>query len=204
MWLLVFLAAQRFRKSSDSAGGGGLPGPGGSKVPPGIPTPDRNGAGSRTGRPRMSVTHSQPGSRSTSPTSLSSYATYFSGQTVRVHRRYHFPPSLQNLICLHPTLYIVKVRSIQAQFTAMIWEKSSSSSSCGRLNLSFDLKLTSDHCAKCVTVIWCDLKIKAKVQVHAWTLIWTFFSDHRNELILIWTLRTLYNSVCNALLCIPV
>ena len=77
----------------------------------------------------------------------------------------------------------------------MIWEKSSDQSSCLNLNLTFYLKLTSDHCAKCVTVIWCDLKIKAKVQVQAWTLIWTFFSDHRNELILIWTLWTIYNSV---------
>ena len=33
-------------------------------------------------------------------------------------------------------------------------------------------------------VIWCELKINAQVQVLAWTLIWTFFSDHRNELIL--------------------
>ena len=81
------------------------------------------------------------------------------------------------------------------QFIAMIWEKSSDQSSCLNLNLTFYLKLTSDHCAKCVTVIWCDLKIKAKVQVQAWTLIWTFFSDHRNELILIWTLWTIYNSV---------
>ena len=80
------------------------------------------------------------------------------------------------------------------QFIAMIWEKSSDQSSCLNLNLTFYLKLTSDHCAKCVTVIWCDLKIKAKVQVQAWTLIWTFFSDHRNELILIWTLWTIYNS----------
>ena len=46
------------------------------------------------------------------------------------------------------------------QFIAMIWEKSSDQSSCLNLNLTFYLKLTSDHCAKCVTVIWCDLKIK--------------------------------------------
>ena len=85
------------------------------------------------------------------------------------------------------------------QFIAMIWEKSSDQSSCLNLNLTFYLKLTSDHCAKCVTVIWCDLKIKAKVQVQAWTLIWTFFSDHRNELILIWTLWTIYNSDVKAL-----
>ena len=35
-----------------------------------------------------------------------------------------------------------------------------------------------------LSVIWCELKIKAQVQVPAWTLIGTFFSDHRNELIL--------------------
>lgn len=78
----VGLTPQRFRKSSDSGGGGVLAG----KIPPGIPTPDRNG-GARTGRPRMTVTHSQPGSRSTSPTSLSSYATYFSGQTKNSPRK---------------------------------------------------------------------------------------------------------------------
>ena len=33
----------------------------------------------------------------------------------------------------------------------------------------------------------CELK-------KAWTLNWTFFSDHPNELILIWTLGTMYNS----------
>ena len=27
-------------------------------------------------------------------------------------------------------------------------------------------------------VIWCELKIKAQVQVQAWTLIWTFFKAH--------------------------
>ena len=27
-------------------------------------------------------------------------------------------------------------------------------------------------------MIWCELKIKAQVQVQAWTLIWTFFKAH--------------------------
>ena len=57
----------RPRKSSDGKMGGIIPSP---------MTPNnaiRNG-----GRSRSSITHSQPGSRSTSPTSLSSYATYFS------------------------------------------------------------------------------------------------------------------------------
>ena len=57
----------RPRKSSEGKMGGVIPSPA---------TPNnaiRNG-----GRSRSSITHSQPGSRSTSPTSLSSYATYFS------------------------------------------------------------------------------------------------------------------------------
>ena len=49
-------------------------------------------------------------------------------------------------------------------------------------------------CCALSTVSLCELKIKAQVQVLAWTLISTFFSDHRNELILIWTLWNIYNS----------
>ena len=74
------------------------------------------------------------------------------------------------------------------------FKKSSDQSSCLNLNLSFDLKLTSDHWCAFSTVSLCELKITAQVQVQAWTLIWTFFSDHRHELIFIWTLWTIYIS----------
>ena len=43
-------------------------------------------------------------------------------------------------------------------------------------------------------VIWCELKINAQVQVLAWTLIWTFFSDHHNELI--WSANSRSALIC--------
>ena len=79
---------------------GGLPGVGG--IGASLPRPRKSSEGKmgmvqspvtpnnamrNGGRSRSSITHSQPGSRSTSPTSLSSYATYFShgsGQTTSV------------------------------------------------------------------------------------------------------------------------
>ena len=42
------------------------------------------------------------------------------------------------------------------------------------------------------TVNWRELKIKAHVQISAWT--WAFLAHHRSELSLIWTLWTIYNS----------
>ena len=47
------------------------------------------------------------------------------------------------------------------------FKKSSDQSSCLNLNLSFDLKLTSDHWCAFSTVSLCELKIKAQVQVQA-------------------------------------
>lgn len=47
-------------------------------ITPSPVTSNNNNAMRNGGRSRSSITHSQPGSRSTSPTSLSSYATYFS------------------------------------------------------------------------------------------------------------------------------
>ena len=65
MGMLPTGSLSRARKSSEAGGGGG----------PGLPvsTPDRNGRRSKIG----TVSQSQPGSRSASPSSLKSYQTYF-------------------------------------------------------------------------------------------------------------------------------
>ena len=76
------------------------------------------------------------------------------------------------------------------------FKKSSDQSSCLNLNLSFDLKLTSDHWCAFSTVSLCELKITAQVQVQAWTWIWPFFSDHRNEQWTAWSeLYELYTTL---------
>ena len=102
---------------------GGLPGVGG--IGASLPRPRKSSEGKmgmvqspvtpnnamrNGGRSRSSITHSQPGSRSTSPTSLSSYATYFShgsGQTTSVS--YQLPSKINIVSVTSRNVLLVQV-----------------------------------------------------------------------------------------------
>ena len=67
--------------------------------------------------------------------------------------------------------------SVQAEFNAMTWEKSSSSSS---WDLSFKLKLTSAHCANCSQVVDVSLSSKLRFRYrHEFDLELFFSSSHK-------------------------
>ena len=68
-YIPIFILLARPRKISEGKIGGITTSP---------LTPNNTNAMRNGGRSRSTVAHSQPGSRSTSPSSISSYATYFS------------------------------------------------------------------------------------------------------------------------------